>query len=376
MYRCTMSDGQHCQEPPRHDGDPDRKLLSPGNRSRFAGHPPSWWLVILALFLLPSLMRMVAGPTTDAVTCNQLLEEVAQDNVIAVTISGNRVEGTFESPVSVDPDDEPTVQHFVVHVPPMGDSDIVDMLRERDVPIYTDAETQERSLFMVILNVLPFVLMIWIGYRFYKAIQQRGLGVFGVGRSKAKFYDKTRAGETALDDVVGLESGHHEREQTLNQLLSELDGFEPQEDVIVLAATNHPDSLDPALLRPGRFDRQVATSLPSLRDRTAILNIHARERPLSVDVDLEQIARGSPGFSGADLENMLNEASLLAARNDESRITMEYMAEARDKVTLGLRRTRRCRSSRRTDVVTHIRTGEDPPGGQRRPDRQDQDLSL
>lgn len=137
---------------------------------------------------------------------------------------------------------------------------------------------------------------------------------------------------------AGLGGGHDEREQTLNQLLSEMDGFEPNEGVIVMAATNRPDILDPALLRPGRFDRQITVDLPTMKDRWEILEIHARNKPLADDVDLERIARGTPGFSGADLENLLNEAALLAARADKDVIEREDIEEARDKVLMGLER--------------------------------------
>ncbi len=137
---------------------------------------------------------------------------------------------------------------------------------------------------------------------------------------------------------AGLGGGHDEREQTLNQLLSELDGFEPTENVVVIAATNRPDILDKALLRPGRFDRQITIDLPSQNARIDILKIHAKNKPLHEDVDLEKIARGTPGFSGADLENLLNEASLLAGRTKQKSISMDDIESARDKVIMGLER--------------------------------------
>lgn len=137
---------------------------------------------------------------------------------------------------------------------------------------------------------------------------------------------------------AGLGGGHDEREQTLNQLLSEMDGFEPNEGVVVMAATNRPDILDPALLRPGRFDRRITADLPSRLDREEILKIHARRKPLAPDVDLGEVARGTPGFSGADLRNLLNEAALLAARDDRDRIGQGEIERARDKILLGLER--------------------------------------
>lgn len=136
----------------------------------------------------------------------------------------------------------------------------------------------------------------------------------------------------------GLGGGHDEREQTLNQLLNEMDGFEPNSGIILIAATNRPDTLDQALLRPGRFDRQVNFELPTVDEREAILDIHAENKPLGDDVDLEKIAQGTPGFSGADLKNLLNEAALLAAENDEDIITRQTLDESRDKVMMGLRR--------------------------------------
>jgi cell division protease FtsH len=137
---------------------------------------------------------------------------------------------------------------------------------------------------------------------------------------------------------AGVGGGHDEREQTLNQLLSELDGFEPSENVIVIAATNRPDILDKALLRPGRFDRQITIDLPSQEARKDILDIHAKNKPMDDDVDMDKVARSTPGFSGADLENLLNEASLYAGRDKQETVTMADIEKARDKVLMGLER--------------------------------------
>jgi len=137
---------------------------------------------------------------------------------------------------------------------------------------------------------------------------------------------------------AGLGGGHDEREQTLNQLLVEMDGFESNEGVILIAATNRPDVLDPALLRPGRFDRQVVVPKPDVRGREAILRVHTKRTPMSEDVDLGLIARGTPGFSGADLENLVNEAALLAARYDKTAISRGDFDLAKDKVLMGSER--------------------------------------
>jgi len=137
---------------------------------------------------------------------------------------------------------------------------------------------------------------------------------------------------------AGLGGGHDEREQTLNQLLVEMDGFESNEGVIIIAATNRPDVLDPAILRPGRFDRRITVTRPDVRGREAILRVHAKKTPLAPDVDLETIARGTPGFSGADLENLVNEAALLAARQDKDAVSMADFEMAKDKVYMGTER--------------------------------------
>ena len=137
---------------------------------------------------------------------------------------------------------------------------------------------------------------------------------------------------------AGLGGGHDEREQTLNQLLVEMDGFESNEGVILVSATNRPDVLDPALLRPGRFDRQVVVPLPDVKGREKILEVHARKTPLAEDVDFAVIARGTPGFSGADIENLVNESVLYAARFDKEKVTMSDFEYAKDKVLMGTER--------------------------------------
>ncbi|ABA88248.1 cell division ATP-dependent zinc protease FtsH [Syntrophotalea carbinolica DSM 2380] len=137
---------------------------------------------------------------------------------------------------------------------------------------------------------------------------------------------------------AGLGGGHDEREQTLNQLLVEMDGFESNEGVILIAATNRPDVLDPALLRPGRFDRQVVVPRPDIKGRAMILDVHARKVPLDDDVNLDVVAKSTPGFSGADLANLINEAALLAARRDKEKVGMQDLEAAKDKVLMGAER--------------------------------------
>ena len=173
----------------------------------------------------------------------------------------------------------------------------------------------------------------------------------GVGASRVRnLFEEARKASPAiifideLDSIgrrrgAGIGGGHDEREQTLNQILSEMDGFEKDTSVIIIAATNRPDILDPALLRPGRFDRQVTIGLPTMREREDILKVHVRNKPVAEDVDLRRLAEATPMFSGADLENLTNEAALIAARANQQIITWTDFNEALDRITLGLRRS-------------------------------------
>jgi cell division protease FtsH len=156
---------------------------------------------------------------------------------------------------------------------------------------------------------------------------------------------------------AGLGGGHDEREQTLNQMLSEMDGFEATEGIVMIAATNRPDILDPALLRPGRFDRQVVVPLPELSEREAILRVHAKSKRLAPDVDLEVVARGTPGMSGADLANLVNEAALFAVRAGEDQIFMRHFEMARDRVLMGQRRESMALADREKEAIAYHEAG-------------------
>ncbi|MFN3134269.1 MAG: ATP-dependent zinc metalloprotease FtsH [Candidatus Kryptonium sp.] len=156
---------------------------------------------------------------------------------------------------------------------------------------------------------------------------------------------------------AGLGGGHDEREQTLNQLLVEMDGFEENSGIIVIAATNRPDILDPALLRPGRFDRQIVVDRPDVKGRLEILKVHTRRLPLAPDVDLEVIAKSTPGFSGADLANLVNEAALLAARKNHDLVTMQDFEEAKDKVMMGIQRKNTAISDREKRIIAYHESG-------------------
>ncbi|MFY9415637.1 MAG: ATP-dependent zinc metalloprotease FtsH [bacterium] len=191
----------------------------------------------------------------------------------------------------------------------------------------------------------------------------------GVGASRVRdLFDQAKRNAPCLvfiDEIdavgrqrgAGLGGGHDEREQTLNQLLVEMDGFGANEGVIILAATNRPDVLDPALLRPGRFDRQVIIDQPDVVGREAILKVHVRGKPLDGSVDLEVLARRTPGFTGADLANMVNEAAILTARRNKRRIGMEEMEEAIDRVIAGPERKSRVISERERRLVAYHEAG-------------------
>jgi cell division protease FtsH len=156
---------------------------------------------------------------------------------------------------------------------------------------------------------------------------------------------------------AGLGGGHDEREQTLNQLLVEMDGFSSNEGIIIIAATNRPDILDPALLRPGRFDRQITVDRPDVKGREAVLRVHARNKPLDESVDLKKIAMRTPGFSGADLENLLNEAALVAARQNKKKIDMNDIDEATDRVIAGPAKKSRVISEKERKIVAYHEAG-------------------
>ncbi|HBB02431.1 TPA: cell division protein FtsH [Candidatus Peregrinibacteria bacterium] len=156
---------------------------------------------------------------------------------------------------------------------------------------------------------------------------------------------------------AGMGGGHDEREQTLNQILTEMDGFEQDTNVIVISATNRPDILDPALLRPGRFDRRVTVDAPDIKEREEILNIYAKNKPLDTSVDISRIAKTTPGFTGADLENLMNEGAILAARKNAKVITREEIEQAVEKVTMGPERKSRILSKKEKNITAHHEVG-------------------
>src|SRR3954454_7538022 len=191
----------------------------------------------------------------------------------------------------------------------------------------------------------------------------------GVGASRVRdlFQSARKMGRAIIfvDEIdsigrkrgAGLGGGHDEREQTLNQMLSEMDGFEVTTGIVMMAATNRPDILDPALLRPGRFDRQVVVPLPELEDRRQILDVHVKHKWIDADVDLDLVARGTPGMSGADLSNLVNEAALFAVRQGEAQIHMRHFEQARDRVLMGQERESTVLSDREKELTAYHEAG-------------------
>jgi cell division protease FtsH len=419
----------------------------------------SWlrWLIFIIvinlLFYAPLLSSSSGGGPTINLPYTGFLQQVQQGNVKDVTLTGNAVSGNFKTTLKQQPGGtgSTTVAYsqFTSYVPETGDPSLLPTLEKNGVQVTAQPTLTPwwQTALTLLLNVLPFLLLIYLGYmalRSFRQSQQAG-GIFGVGRSHAKLYNEERpsttfadvagvdeaktdlqeeieflrepqryatigahipkgvllvgppgTGKTLLARAVAGEAGvpffsasgtdfvelfvgvgasrvrdlfeqakknapciifideidaigrtrsgasafasNDEREQTLEQLLVEMDGFESNQAVIVLAATNRPDVLDPALLRPGRFDRQVTIDLPERRGREAILKIHARHVPLASDVNLDDLARITPGFSGADLENLVNEAALSAARRGSAQVSRQDFENALDKLLLGGKR--------------------------------------
>ncbi len=402
-------------------------------------------VIIIAAFLIPALWSMFAGNTNrPSITYTEFHQQLQKGNIRQVVFNGQEVQGTFKSPTQITTQGNQTsTLGFVTYVPPVGDNQLLPLLEQKGVEISTKPP-QDFSILSVILNVVPFIIFIWIGYVIFQNMRAQRQNIFSVGQSRAKLYkrddkrvtftdvaglqgakeevkeiidylkDPTKyhklgattprgillvgppgtgktllaraiAGEAdvpfysisgsdfmemfvgvgasrvrnlfqeakkhapalifidELDSVgrhrgAGLGGGHDEREQTLNQMLSEMDGFEQFDTTIVIAATNRPDILDPALLRPGRFDRRITVGLPTLEDRVEILAVHARKKPFDANFDMREVAKSTVGFSGADLRNLLNEAALLAARKDKSSIDFKDVNTARDKILMGLER--------------------------------------
>jgi len=403
------------------------------------------FLILLVLAISASLIGK-GQSLANTVSYTQFRQQVEMGHVKKVIFSEDSIEGNFEPPLvqKTNTGQDYQIKSFVTYMPPIAEEGLCALLQEKDVTILTKA-APKISWSAIILNFLPILLLVWLGFQFIRRMPSQGDGVTSMLKSRSKAYDGTVqrvtfrdvagaagakqelqevieflqnperflrlgasvpkgvllvgppgtgktllaravAGEAQvpfyptsgsdfmemfvgvgasrvrdlfnqakqaapaiifideLDSIgrkrsLGVGGGHDEREQTLNQVLAEMDGFEKTANVIIMAATNRPDILDPALLRPGRFDRQVTVDSPTASERLEILKVHARQKPFAADVDFEQVARSTPGFSGADLANLLNEAALLAARRMKDKIGNQEISDSSDKVLMGLERS-------------------------------------
>ncbi len=398
-----------------------------------------WLLVGLLALTLYNTMSRQKSPTQEF-SYTAFLTQLDAGNIGQVTVvDGKRLEGEFRTQVL---QDSRSAKGFTVLLPFTNSEQLQSRLEESGVTI--EAKESKTGILSVLLNLLPWILIIALWVFLFRNMQAGGNRAFSFGKSKAKlltgdtpkltFADvagadeakvelqeiieflkdpqrftrlggrlpkgallvgppgtgktllaKAVAGEAGrpffsmsgsdfvemfvgvgasrvrdlfeqgkanapciifIDEIdavgrhrgAGLGGGHDEREQTLNQLLVEMDGFESNDGVILIAATNRPDVLDPALLRPGRFDRTIVVDAPDVRGREGILRVHTRKIPLAADVRLEILAKGTPGLAGADLANLVNEAALLAARTNKSLVSMSDFEDAKDKVMLGVER--------------------------------------
>ncbi|MFP6696054.1 MAG: ATP-dependent zinc metalloprotease FtsH [Alphaproteobacteria bacterium] len=420
--------------------------------SNFSRNIALW--VIIALLVL-ALFNLFQGPgtrgSTTTLAYSQFISEVESGQIRDVTIQGNAINGHYTGGTP-----------FNSYAP--NDPDLVRKLDQHGVTISAAPDEEGTpTLFAILLNWFPMLLLIGVWIFFMRQMQSGGGKAMGFGKSKARLLTE-RSGRVTFDDVAGIDEakeeleeiveflkdpqkfqrlggripkgcllvgppgtgktllaraiageanvpfftisgsdfvemfvgvgasrvrdmfeqakknapciifideidavgrhrgaglggGNDEREQTLNQLLVEMDGFEANEGVILIAATNRPDVLDPALLRPGRFDRQVVVPNPDIIGRDKILNVHMRKVPMAPDVDSRVIARGTPGFSGADLANLVNEAALLAARKNRRVVTMQEFEEAKDKVMMGAERRSMVMSDEEKELTAYHEGG-------------------
>jgi len=420
----------------RDNGKGNREPNRFGRMSRTA----SFWILIFLIPLLIINTLQSHGQDTTELDYTTFRTQLRNDNIQEVTIiEGERVEGMLRTPIARE---QKQVRQFWTQLPIANDAGLLDELNARNINISAKKESQ--NWWLLIVQFLPWVLIIGFWLFMLRQMQMGGSKAFQFGKSKARlltgdtpkvtFADVAGAdeakeelqeiieflkdparfsrlggrlpkgvllvgppgtGKTLLGRAVageagrpffsmsgsdfvemfvgvgasrvrdlfeqgkahapciifideidavgrhrgaGLGGGHDEREQTLNQLLVEMDGFESNEGVILLAATNRPDVLDPALLRPGRFDRQVVVDAPDVKGREGILRVHLRKVPISDDVDVRTLAKATPGMSGADLANLVNEGALLAARRSHDKVSMADLEDSKDKVMLGAER--------------------------------------
>src|SRR5664280_605029 len=294
-------------------------------------------MVILVVILLLFRVVDVGRTSTSTVSFTEFMEMVKKGDLDRVTIRGQEIRGFKKgSPEGR----EPGVRTYA----PVY-NDLTSDLMKANVKI-TAEEPGQGGFLVILLQWAPILFLIGLWIFIMRQMQSGGNRAMQFGKSRAKLLTPNQKKATFMDEIdaggrhrgAGLGGGHDEREQTLNALLVEMDGFEGNDGVILVAATNRPDVLDPALLRPGRFDRRVVVDRPDVKGREGILKVHTRTIPMSDDVDLSVVARGTPGFAGADLANLVNEAALAAARVDKKKVDMVDFNYAKDKVLMGAER--------------------------------------
>src|SRR6266851_4351383 len=325
------------------------------------------WVIIVLLLL--ALFTLFQNPgqraSSQDISFSQLLSEVDQGHVRDVVIQGPEIHGTLNNGSS-----------FQTYAP--NDPTLVKRLYDGKVQITAKPPGDNVPWFVSLLvSWLPFIALIgvWI---FLSRQMQGGAGkAMGFGKSRAKMLTEAHGRVTFeqakknapciifIDEIdavgrhrgAGLGGGNDEREQTLNQLLVEMDGFEMKDNIILIAATNRPDILDPALLRPGRFDRQIVVDRPDRVGRQKILEVHTKGKPLAPEIDLSTLAAGTPGFTGADLANLVNEAALLAARRGKKIIEQDELEEGIMRVIAGPEKKARLLSEHERKITAYHEMG-------------------
>src|SRR5438552_2167387 len=331
--------------------------------------------LLVTMVVLSFLQSWLLAPRTVELSMSQFLELLRADKIERVAITDREIRGVAK------PDALPTapggardrlrellgssseVRVFTVtRIPGIDDGRLITELEAHRVEFTGKIEsTFLRDLFFGWVLPLGVMVAIWMFLmRRVGGGAARVPDLFEQAKDKAPciiFIDELDAIGKSRAGATGFVGGHDEREQTLNQLLAEMDGFDSSKGVIIMAATNRPEVLDLALLRPGRFDRQVVVDKPDIRGREAILRLHARNVVLAPSVDLGVIAARTPGFAGADLANIVNEAALLAARKEKDAVGMADFEEAIDRVVAGLEKKSRVLSEKERDIVAHHEMG-------------------
>src|SRR5438552_991547 len=334
-------------------GRNDRSGAPPGEQQ--SGWPRSIvWVVLGVIGIAIVLSALFSGGKSSDIAYNEFIQKVQAGQVEEIVvqndssrITGKTVEGkTFSTTAPVNGLPEGDLKLVRDKVPPGG---------------VKFKSPSTNFLGGLLVWLLPFMSITGSDFMemFVGVGAARVRDLFQTARKQAPciiFVDE-------IDSIgrkrgAGLGGGHDEREQTLNQMLSEMDGFETTEGIVMMAATNRPDILDPALLRPGRFDRQIVVPLPDLEERLPILKVHCRDKKLSPDVDLHLVARGTPGMSGADLANLVNEAALFAVRRGSEVIQAQDFESARDRVMMGQRRESMALSEGEEEIIAEHEGGQ------------------